>query len=85
MIDVYFENENQEKVKVFMVINEGGHTGAITVGNQAVSKQAGIQFYVDEIVSLQMFKMDLYMEGLVPKLKLKEGEELELDPEAILD
>ncbi len=80
LIETYEENIDGDKVKVFISIKDGdAHT--ITIGNNAVSKKSGIQFYVDEHVSLQLDKFDFIMDGLVPTLELREGEELVIPEE----
>lgn len=76
MINVYDSNIDGDKVKVFIAIEDGNKT-TITVGNHAMSKKSGIQFYVDEHVSTQLDKLTFSMDGLNPKLALKEGEEIE--------
>lgn len=77
MIPTYYENTDGDKVKVFFAIKDG-EIRSTTVGSSAISKKSGIQFYVDEGVSLQLYKMNFSMDGLKPKLELKEGEELEV-------
>lgn len=77
MIPTYYENTDGDKVKVFFAIKDGD-IRSTTVGSSAISKKSGIQFYVDEDVSLQLYKMNFFMDGLKPKLELKEGEELEV-------
>lgn len=64
-------------IKVFFkVIN--GEVDSITLGNQAVSTDRGYQFYVDNYVAEQIDKCDLVINGLIPKLKVREGEILEV-------
>lgn len=75
MIDVYESNEDGDKVKVFYAVKDG-ELSTVTLGNSAISKTSGIQFYVDDYVALQLDKMDISLDGFTPKLVLKEGEEL---------
>lgn len=77
MINIYDTNENGDKVKVFFAIKDG-QVCSWTIGNKAVSMDSGIQFYVDDYVSLQLDKMNLIMDGAKPTLELKEGETLEI-------
>lgn len=77
MINVYDTNVNGDKVKVFFYIKEG-QICTHTIGNRAVSRDGGVQFYVDDYVALQMDKMVLTMDGNTPKLDLKDGETLEI-------
>ena len=80
MINTY--NENREGlVKVFFVVNEEGKITSVKVGNQSVSLDQGLQFYVDDYVAEQIHKCELYIDGLTPRLRLKEGEELEIPSE----
>lgn len=62
------------RTKVFFVVDEKGNVSGKKVGNQVVSMEQGIQFYVDDYVAEQIDKCELYMEGFIPKLKVKEGE-----------
>lgn len=75
MINTYEKNVDGDKVKVFIAIENGAPT-TITVGNHAVSKKGGVQFYVDEHVSVQMEKVNFSMDGFSPKLTLKDGEKI---------
>jgi len=61
--------------KVFFTVRDGVVT-SILVGNNAVPTGQGYQFYVDDYVAEQIHKCELYLDGLTPKLRLKEGEEL---------
>jgi len=80
LINTY--NENREGlVKVFFVVNEEGKITSVKVGNQSVSLDQGLQFYVDDYVAEQIHKCELYIDGLTPRLRLKEGEELEIPSE----
>jgi len=77
VIKVYDDNVDNEKVKVFVITKEGKiHT--VTIGNHAISKKAGIQFYVDKNVAEQLDKVDISINGFKPILELKEGQTIEL-------
>lgn len=75
MINVYENNDDGDKIKVFLSI-KNNEPNSITLGNQAISKKSGIQFYVDDYVAVQLDKVNMSMDGFTPKLELKEGEEL---------
>src|SRR5699024_11090265 len=76
VIKIYHDNIDG-KVKVFIRVDDGVATGN-TVGNQAVPTGQGFQFYVDDYVAEQIHKYELVLDGLTPKLVLKEGETLEV-------
>jgi len=80
MIKIYDPNV-RGKTKVFFVIDKEGKVISRIVGNQAVNVDAGFQFYVDDYVADQIDKCELYINGLTPKLVLKEGETLEVPTE----
>lgn len=79
MVNTYKEH-GEGRVKVFFLVDEEGIKGKI-IGNQAVSNKQGFQFYVDDYVATQLDKCELYLDGLTPKLKLKEGETLDVPTE----
>ena len=64
-------------VKVFFVVEDGLVT-SIKAGNQVVPVEMAYQFYVEEHVALQIDKCELYMDGVAPKLRVREGEEIEV-------
>lgn len=74
MIETY-SNKGNNRTKVFFTINENG-LSSIYIGDNAVPTGQGYQFYVDDYVAEQIHKCELYLDGLTPKLRLKEGEEL---------
>lgn len=74
MIKTY-EEHDEGRVKVFFVI-EGGVSSGVLIGNKTIATKQGIQFYVDEYVAEQIHKCNLYIDGLTPKLIVKEGETL---------
>lgn len=76
MIKIYQEHEKGRE-KVFFSIGENGIRN-IVIGNRAVPTEQGIQFYVEDYVAEQIEKCELYLDGLVPKLKLKDGEIMEV-------
>ena len=69
----YKDNEKKDKIKVFFA-TENGEVVSVLVGNQSVPVTQGFQFYVDYNVANQIDKVELYLEGLTPKLRLKDGE-----------
>ena len=73
MIKTYSNKENGT-VKVFFVVNEVGNVISVKVGNDIVAVESGFQFHVDYNVALQIDKVELFLDGLTPKLRLKEGE-----------
>jgi len=74
MIKTYSDHD-KGRVKVFFVIEDGKLSG-ILVGNKTVSIKQGFQFYVDDYVAEQINKCELYIDGLTPKLRVKDGETL---------
>lgn len=80
MIKAYSERK-KGLTKVFFTVNDEGSVSSITVGNQAVSTEKGFQFYVNDYVAEQIDKCELYMDGLTPKLRLREGETLDVPTE----
>ena len=79
MIQTY-KNYEKGRTKVFLTIRDGEFSSVI-IGNQAVTTEQGIQFYVDYYVADQLHKCDFYLDGLEPKLKLKDGETLDIPDE----
>lgn len=67
------------RTKVFFAVRDGRVSRVIT-GNHAVSTEQGLQFYVDDYVAEQIYKCELVIDGLTPKLRVKEGEEI-IEPE----
>src|SRR5690625_3174725 len=63
--------------KVFFKVVDGD-VSSVIIGNRAVSTDRGYQFYVDDYVADQIDKCELFMDGLTPKLRLKEGETLDV-------
>lgn len=76
MIQTY-DKKQPGTVKVFFSVEDGA-VSSVTVGNQAVTKEKGFQFYVDDYVADQIRKCELRLDGLSPTLVLREGEELEV-------
>lgn len=76
MVKTYNES-NPGRTKVFFVVRDGRVSRVIT-GNHAVSTEQGLQFYVDDYVADQIYKCELYIDGLEPKLIVKEGETIEV-------
>lgn len=76
MVKIYNES-GTGRTKVFFVVRDGRVSRVIT-GNHAVSTEQGLQFYVDDYVAEQIYKCELYIDGLEPKLIVKEGETIEV-------
>lgn len=74
MVKIYNES-SPGRTKVFFVVRDGRVSRVIT-GNHAVPTEQGLQFYVDDYVAEQIYKCELYIDGLEPKLIVKEGETL---------
>ena len=74
MIKIY-EEHDAGRVKVFFVIEDGVSSGVL-VGNKTIATKQGIQFYVDDYVAEQIHKFNLVMDGLTPRLTVKDGETL---------
>lgn len=72
MIKTY-DNRQPGTTKVFMVVKDNEVTSVI-IGNQAVATEQGYQFYVDDYIAEQIDKCELVMDGLTPKLQVREGE-----------
>lgn len=79
-IETFNDNVDRKYVKVFFAVEDGDVVG-ISVGNQVVSVEQGFQFFVKPYVATQIDKCELYMDGLTPKLRVREGEELEIPTE----
>jgi len=76
MVKTYNES-SPRRTKIFFVVRDGRVSRVIT-GNHAVSTEQGLQFYVDDYVAEQIYKCELYIDGLEPKLIVKEGENIEV-------
>lgn len=74
MIKIY-EDFRNGRTKVCFTI-KGGDVSSVIVGNRTVMTNQGFQFYVDDYVAEQIHKCELVLDGLTPKLVLKEGETL---------
>lgn len=72
-----YDTRQPGTTKVFFKVNDGA-VASVIIGNRAVSTDSGYQFYVDDYVADQIDKCEIYLDGLTPKLKLKEGEILEV-------
>lgn len=79
MIKTY-KTFTQGRTKVFFATSDNEVT-SVTVGNAAVNMEQGFQFYVDDYVAEQIHKCELVLDGLTPKLVLKEGETLDIPTE----
>lgn len=72
-----YEEKAIFRTKVFFKIKDGS-IFSVLVGNDAVPTEQGYQFYVDDYVAEQIDRCELYMDGLTPKLRLREGETLDI-------
>lgn len=79
-IDIYESSNNGKYIKVFFVIRDGKPM-SVKVGNQVVPVEKGIQMYVEKHVGYQIDKCELSMDGLEPKLTVREGEVIEVPGE----
>lgn len=73
VIKTYPISESDDKVRVFFTVKDD-QVVSIHAGNQFVPVEQGFQFYVDDYVAEQIEKCELYLDGLVPKLRVKEDE-----------
>jgi|SRR5690625_1119005 len=73
-----YKNEDFGRVKAFFSTNDENDSLTIHLGNGVVVNETGFQFYVDDYVAAQIDKCELYMDGFKPKLRVKEGETLEI-------
>src|SRR5690625_7570637 len=71
-----YKKFKKNRTKVFFVVNSDGSIISIKTGNQVVAVEQGFQFYVDDYVAEQINKCELYIDGLTPKLRVKDGETL---------
>jgi len=76
-LNIYYNNRDGDKVRVFISVRENEVTG-ISTGNLLVPTNLGIQIFVDNHVAEQIHKFDFIMDGLTPKLRLREGETLDI-------
>ena len=72
-----YDTREKGTTKVFFKVIDG-KVASVVIGNRAVATERGYQFYVDDYVAEQIEKCELFMDGLTPSLRLKEGEELEV-------
>ena len=70
-----YDTRQPGTTKVFFKVVDG-EVASVIIGNHAVSTDRGYQFYVDNYIADQIDKCELFMDGLTPKLRLKEGETL---------
>ena len=70
-----YDTRKPGTLKVFVKIHEGRIVSVI-IGNQAVATDQGFQFYVDDYVAEQIDKCEFYLDGITPKLRVKDGEEI---------
>ncbi len=72
-----YDTRQPGTTKVFFKVVDGD-VASVIIGNRAVSTDRGYQFYVDDYVADQIDKCELFMDGLTPKLRLKDGETIEV-------
>lgn len=68
-----YDSREPGTMKVFFKVVDGSVV-SIIIGNMAVSTERGYQFYVDNHIAEQLDKCALVIEGLTPRLIVKEGE-----------
>jgi len=78
-----YKNEDFGRVKAFFSTNDENDNLTIHLGNGVVVNETGFQFYIDDYVAAQIDKCELYMEGFRPKLRVKEGETLEVPTKTV--
>lgn len=64
-------------MKAFFEI-ENDKVVAIELGNDVVSQGSGHQVYIEEHVAYQIDKCELYMDGVTPKLRVRDGETIDI-------
>ena len=72
-----YSNQEDGATKVFFVVKDNLVMG-VKVGNQVVSVDTGFQFFVDDYVAEQIDKCELFLDGFTAKLRIKEGETLDV-------
>ena len=78
MVEVHTFNERLvNTTKVFFTIDNGSVV-AVLIGNNAVPTRRGFQFYVEDYIADQIDKCELYIDGLEPKIRPKEGEVIDI-------
>lgn len=78
MVEVHTFNERLvNTTKVFFTI-DNGNVVAVLIGNNAVPTRQGFQFYVENHIAEQIDKCELYIDGLEPKIRLREGEAIDI-------
>ncbi|MCR6111747.1 hypothetical protein HXA35_15470 [Bacillus sp. A301a_S52] len=79
-IEVYHERAHG-LMKVFLAIDDEGNIISRKTGNRVLALESGIQFYVQHYIADQIDKVDVKMEGLLPVLTVRDGEEIETPEE----
>ena len=72
-----YDTRQPGTTKIFIRVIDGDVMSVI-VGNRAVSSDRGYQFYVEDHVADQIDKCTLYLDGLTPGLRVKDGVELDV-------
>jgi len=73
-----YKNKDFGRVKVFFSTNEENDNLTIHLGDGVIVNEIGFQFYIDDYVAEQIDKCELYMDGFKPRLRVKEGETVEV-------
>ena len=82
LLEITTYNKPKEgRIKVFLTTGNDKTKPSVYIGNSVVVNEQGIQFYIDDYVATQFEKCELYLDGLTPKLQLKDGEELNIPSE----
>lgn len=74
MIKTY-DSKQPGTIKVFLRISNE-EVVSVIIGNQAVSNERGIQFFLDDYVAEQLDKFNISINGVEPVFVLKDGEKL---------
>lgn len=77
MIKTY-SDKGSGRIKVFFPTDDDGNIISCIVGNQAVSTRQGFQFFVDDYVAHQIEKCEFFFDGTIPRLRVKDGETIEV-------
>lgn len=76
MIQAY-SKKDYGLIKAFFEI-EDGDVIAVELGNDVVSQGSGYQVYIEEHVAYQIDKCELYTDGVTPRLRLRDGEVIDI-------
>lgn len=76
-----YDSQEDGTTKVFFSVKDN-LVVSVSVGNQIVVLEPGFQFFVDDYVALQIDKCEMYLEGFTAKIKVREGEEIDVPTDA---